>query len=185
VAYAAAVFRKIGLFRPELRSGGDADFGWRMLRESGLTLAVAPAALVLHRHRADVGSLLRQWRSYGWGAAQLAHLHGAPVPATMTRTAAAHALGGFARGLARLPLSLGALALGRSDAGIFLAPYLLGLMQAAFVRGFRDGQAGPLERRDPPRLLPPLQDPRPDTRPVPPLARGVPSPMVRLPVPVR
>jgi len=175
VAYAAEVFRRIGLFRPELRSGGDADLGWRMLQETGLRLAVAPAAMVLHRHRSDLGGLLRQWRSYGWGAAQLTRLHGAPAPRAVERTAAAHALSGLARGVARLPLSLGALALGRSDAGLFLAPYLLGLMQAAFVRGFHAGQAGPLGRQDPPRLLPPLRDPRPDTRPVPPRPPGAPS----------
>src|SRR5581483_3094944 len=49
-AYRRAVFERVGLFDPNLVSGGDLDLSWRMQR-AGWGLAYAPGAIVRHRHR--------------------------------------------------------------------------------------------------------------------------------------
>jgi len=59
------VFTKVGLFRPYLTSGGDADICWRIMRQNIGRLEFAPSAIVQHRHRATLKELESQWRRYG------------------------------------------------------------------------------------------------------------------------
>lgn len=69
-------FEEVGLFRPHLTTGGDADFCWRVLRETLYKLRFAETAIVYHRHRATLPELRSQWRRYGRSNRYLHELHG-------------------------------------------------------------------------------------------------------------
>jgi GT2 family glycosyltransferase len=65
-----AAFDQVAGFYEGLRAAEDTDFSWR-LQEAGWKLEHRPGASVQHRHRATVGALRRQWRSYAAGRAWL------------------------------------------------------------------------------------------------------------------
>ena len=65
-----AAFERIGGFTEGIRSGGDLDL-CRRLRADGWRLGFRPAALVHHRHRETLPSLLGALTRYGAGAAWL------------------------------------------------------------------------------------------------------------------
>jgi hypothetical protein len=65
-----AAFDQVTGFYEGLRAAEDTDFSWR-LQEAGWRLEHRPGASVQHRHRATVGGLRRQWRSYAAGRAWL------------------------------------------------------------------------------------------------------------------
>ncbi|MEH2290591.1 glycosyltransferase [Nostoc sp.] len=67
---------KVGLFRPYLTTGGDADICWRILGENIGRLEFAPNAIVQHRHRATLQELQSQWRRYGCSNRYLHELYG-------------------------------------------------------------------------------------------------------------
>ncbi|MDX2097689.1 MAG: glycosyltransferase [Leptolyngbyaceae cyanobacterium bins.59] len=69
-------FEQVGLFRPYLTTGGDADFCWRVLRETDWQIEFAKEAIVQHRHRATWKDLMAQWRRYGRSNRFLHDLHG-------------------------------------------------------------------------------------------------------------
>jgi glycosyltransferase involved in cell wall biosynthesis len=75
---------KVGLFRPYLTSGGDADICWRILGENIGRLEFAPNAIVQHRHRATLKELQSQWRRYGCSNRYLHELHGVDLMREMT-----------------------------------------------------------------------------------------------------
>jgi glycosyltransferase involved in cell wall biosynthesis len=77
-------FEKVGLFRPYLTSGGDADICWRILRQNIGRLEFAPNAVVKHRHRATFKELERQWRRYGRSNRYLHELHGVDLMRDIT-----------------------------------------------------------------------------------------------------
>jgi glycosyltransferase involved in cell wall biosynthesis len=91
VAYRRAVFEHIGLFDPELRSGGDLDLAWRMQLETDWQVAVAPDAVVEHQHRRTVRGLLQLNTKNGWGYAMLARRY-APLTLRINPQLAAEAL---------------------------------------------------------------------------------------------
>jgi cellulose synthase/poly-beta-1,6-N-acetylglucosamine synthase-like glycosyltransferase len=70
---------QVGLFRPYLTTGGDADLCWRVQREGGWQLRFVEAAQVQHRHRATLDELRSQWRRYGRSSRYLHDLHGTPL----------------------------------------------------------------------------------------------------------
>lgn len=70
------VFDRVGLFRPYLTTGGDADFCWRALRETDGRIVLAPTAIVYHRHRSTLEELRKQWYRYGVSTRYLHQLHG-------------------------------------------------------------------------------------------------------------
>lgn len=70
------VLSEIGLFRPYLTTGGDADLCWRVLRQTQWQLEFAPDAIVKHRHRRTIKELQSQWRRYGESNRYLHQLHG-------------------------------------------------------------------------------------------------------------
>ncbi len=84
IAIRKACFYDVGLFRPYLTTGGDADQCWRILREptresnrgSNWQWHFADQAIVRHRHRATLLELLSQWRRYGRSNQFLHELHG-------------------------------------------------------------------------------------------------------------
>ncbi|MEG5175166.1 glycosyltransferase [Microcoleus sp. B3-D7] len=69
------VLQQIGLFRPYLTSGGDADLCWRILRETSYKMYFAENAIVRHRHRSTIKQLQSQWYRYGESNKYLHELH--------------------------------------------------------------------------------------------------------------
>ncbi|MEA5471357.1 glycosyltransferase [Spirulina sp. 06S082] len=69
-------FEQVGLFRPYLTTGGDADICWRILRETDWKLEFMETAFIRHRHRSTLSELRSQWRRYGRSNRYLHELHG-------------------------------------------------------------------------------------------------------------
>jgi GT2 family glycosyltransferase len=67
LAVRRAAFAQVGGFAEGIRSGGDVDLG-RRLRLAGWSLEVRPAALVHHRHRESLASLMGAVARYGAGS---------------------------------------------------------------------------------------------------------------------
>lgn len=78
------ILTKIGLFRPYLTTGGDADICWRILQANLGKLKFAPQAIVEHRHRVTISELASQWRRYGKSNRYLHELHGVELMREMT-----------------------------------------------------------------------------------------------------
>jgi cellulose synthase/poly-beta-1,6-N-acetylglucosamine synthase-like glycosyltransferase len=76
LAVRRAALEQVGLFRPYLTTGGDADLCWRIQQQSDWQMQFAAAAIVRHRHRATVAELCSQWRRYGRSNRYLHELHG-------------------------------------------------------------------------------------------------------------
>lgn len=69
------LFHEIGVFDPELISHEDSEFGIRATR-AGKNLGYAPDAVVYHRARASLMSLIGKWVRTEYGAAQAYRRHG-------------------------------------------------------------------------------------------------------------
>lgn len=71
---------QVGLFRPYLTTGGDADICWRIQREGENAgywqIHYAPDAVIRHRHRQTLKELRSQWYRYGTSNRYLHELHG-------------------------------------------------------------------------------------------------------------
>ncbi|MDM9383330.1 glycosyltransferase [Chlorogloeopsis sp. ULAP01] len=76
--------QKVGLFRPYLDSGGDADICWRIQQENIGRLEFAPGAIVQHRHRNTLKELESQWRRYGRSNRYLHELYGVELMRDIT-----------------------------------------------------------------------------------------------------
>ena len=76
---------EVGLFRPYLTTGGDADICWRIQQEGNWEIRYASEATVQHRHRQTLKALYSQWYRYGTSNRYLHELHGIklawPLPA--------------------------------------------------------------------------------------------------------
>ena len=66
----------VGLFRPYLTTGGDADICWRVQRETDWSIHYADNATIQHRHRQTLKDLRSQWYRYGKSNRYLHELHG-------------------------------------------------------------------------------------------------------------
>jgi glycosyltransferase involved in cell wall biosynthesis len=75
LAIRAEVLQKVGLFRPHLTTGGDADICWRILSQTAWEIRFAETAIVQHRHRSTLAELRSQWRRYGRSNRYLHELH--------------------------------------------------------------------------------------------------------------
>lgn len=64
------VFDEVGLFEPALRSHEDSEWGLRAT-EAGQSLGYAPEAVVYHRARTSLMSLVKKWVRTEYGAAQV------------------------------------------------------------------------------------------------------------------
>ena len=78
------VLETVGLFRPYLTSGGDADLCWRILRETSYKLDFVESAIVRHRHRSTIKQLQSQWYRYGESNKYLHELHGVDLMRELT-----------------------------------------------------------------------------------------------------
>ncbi|MBP0018530.1 MAG: glycosyltransferase [Cyanobacteria bacterium SBLK] len=77
-------FEQVGLFRPYLTTGGDADICWRVLRETDWKLEFIEAAFIRHRHRSTLKELRSQWKRYGRSNRYLHELHGVKLMPALT-----------------------------------------------------------------------------------------------------
>lgn len=113
IAVRACAFEKIGLFRPYMTTGGDADICWRLQREGGWQLHYAETALVQHHHRATLKELHKQWYRYGCSNRYLHQIHGVKL----TRPLLAHEVRyTLARWLAKdIPAGLIKVLMGKAD----------------------------------------------------------------------
>ncbi|MBI4780398.1 MAG: glycosyltransferase [Oscillatoriophycideae cyanobacterium NC_groundwater_1537_Pr4_S-0.65um_50_18] len=78
------ILDQVGLFRPYLTTGGDADLCWRILQQTGWKLQLATEATVQHRHRTTLAELRSQWQRYGRSNRYLHQLHGVSLTRAMT-----------------------------------------------------------------------------------------------------
>ena len=78
------VLAQVGLFRPYLTSGGDADLCWRILQQTSYKLDFAESAIVRHRHRSTMKQLQSQWYRYGQSNKYLHELHGVDLMRELT-----------------------------------------------------------------------------------------------------
>ncbi len=67
-------YLELGGLSEDLRVGEDVDFCWR-LRASGSYLVYAPEGVVRHKHRSQLGAMLRRRADYGTSEATLHALH--------------------------------------------------------------------------------------------------------------
>ncbi len=113
IAIRAVAFEKIGLFRPYMTTGGDADICWRLQRDGGWQLHYAKTAMVQHHHRTTLKELYKQWYRYGRSNRYLHQIHGIkltrPLLARETRYSLARWL------LKELPLGIIQLMRGKID----------------------------------------------------------------------
>ncbi|MCC7202165.1 MAG: glycosyltransferase [Nitrospirae bacterium] len=75
VAYRKELFQKIGLFNSGLKSGGDAELTWRLVRSGQYKIIYVPEAIVYHKHRTSIRDLYRQHRKYGESITDLLRLY--------------------------------------------------------------------------------------------------------------
>ena len=84
IAIRKQAFIDVGLFRPYLTTGGDADICWRIQKESHWQLEYAPKAIISHRHRANLQTFKKQFYRYGCSNEYLHELHGVPLMRELT-----------------------------------------------------------------------------------------------------
>jgi len=87
------VFTEVGLFRPYLNTGGDADICWRIQQQNLGRWQFAPDAIVQHRHRTTLKELETQWRRYGKSNRYLHELHGVELMREITLRECCYRLG--------------------------------------------------------------------------------------------
>jgi len=68
--------QKVGLFRPYLTTGGDADICWRLQLQFPDCLVFQSGAIVHHRHRSSLQEFYNQWYKYGSSNRYLHQIHG-------------------------------------------------------------------------------------------------------------
>lgn len=86
-------FAQVGLFRPYMTTGGDADICWRIQQQTDWKLFFAEQAQVQHRHRATLQDLKSQWRRYGRSNRYLHELHGIALMRAITPRECGYCLG--------------------------------------------------------------------------------------------
>jgi glycosyltransferase involved in cell wall biosynthesis len=84
IAIRKQAFYEVGLFRPYLSTGGDADICWRIQKESSWQLTYAPDAIIQHRHRSNFKNFRSQFRRYGSSNRYLHELHGVDLMRELT-----------------------------------------------------------------------------------------------------
>ncbi|MGJ3249729.1 MAG: glycosyltransferase [Elainellaceae cyanobacterium] len=76
--------KTVGLFRPYLTTGGDADLCWRIQQETAWQIRFADQSIVKHRHRSTLAELRHQWTRYGQSNRYLYELHGIALMRELT-----------------------------------------------------------------------------------------------------
>ena len=145
LAVRQAVLEKVGLFRPYLTTGGDADFCWRLQQQGGWQLRFAEAAVIRHRHRRTLAELRSQWRRYGKSNRYLHELHGVPLMRSISGGEIRYRLARWV--IKELPITV-ARVLTRQTPAISLLDTPLGLYcQVARTTGQKQAQLPPEARQ--------------------------------------
>lgn len=113
VAIRAKAFETVGLFRPHMTTGGDADMCWRLQKEGDWQLQFVESAQVQHHHRTNFKDLRSQWYRYGKSSRYLHQLHGMKLPRRLHRKELRHTLARWV--LKEIPLGLLNMARGKAD----------------------------------------------------------------------
>ncbi|HAN74396.1 MAG TPA: glycosyltransferase [Planktothrix sp. UBA8407] len=113
LAIRRVIFEQVGLFRPYLTTGGDADMCWRIQQQTNYQLELASQAIVKHRHRSTLKSLKSQWRRYGESNRYLHELHGINLMKELTPSEYLYRLGRWI--LKELPLGTVKLLTGKAE----------------------------------------------------------------------
>lgn len=113
IAVRASALKKIGLFRPYMTTGGDADICWRLQKDGGWQLHYAKSAVVQHHHRSTFQELYKQWYRYGRSNRYLHQIHGIKLTRPLLPREIRYAI---TRWLAKeLPTGLLKLMIGKAD----------------------------------------------------------------------
>lgn len=67
VAYRKEILLAVGLFNQDLYTGADVDLAWRMQLSTGAQVAYVREAVVHHRHRATLRTMVKQLYRQGFG----------------------------------------------------------------------------------------------------------------------
>ena len=86
IAVRTQALTQIGLFRPHMTTGGDADLCWRLQQQGGWKLQFAEQAIIQHRHRTTLSDLRSQWRRYGRSNRYLHELYGVQLTRSLKAT---------------------------------------------------------------------------------------------------
>jgi len=113
LAVRRSIFDRVGLFRPYLTTGGDADMCWRILRETNWKYEFVPDATVKHRHRRTLKELQKQWYRYGKSNRYLHQLHGVDLMRSLTLKETLYRMTRWM--LKEVPLTSAKMLLGRAD----------------------------------------------------------------------
>ncbi|MDJ1169809.1 glycosyltransferase [Roseofilum sp. BLCC_M154] len=113
LAVRRSIFQQVGLFRPYLTTGGDADMCWRILRETDCKYEFVPDATVKHRHRRTLKELQKQWYRYGESNRYLHQLHGVDLMRSLTLKETLYRMMRWM--LKEVPLTSTKMLLGRAD----------------------------------------------------------------------
>lgn len=113
-----SALEKVGLFRPYLTTGGDADICWRIQKQTGWKLASAPKAIVSHRHRSTFQDFQKQFQRYGRSNRYLHELHGCQLQTIFTPSKMFHRLSRWL--LKEVPENSWKILLGQADIVDFL-----------------------------------------------------------------
>lgn len=114
LAIRRGIFSQVGLFRPYLTTGGDADMCWRIQQQTHYQLAFAEQATVKHRHRSTFKELQSQWRRYGTSNRYLHELYGVDLMQGLNQKDYVYRLGRWV--LKELPLGAVKVLRGKADA---------------------------------------------------------------------
>jgi cellulose synthase/poly-beta-1,6-N-acetylglucosamine synthase-like glycosyltransferase len=136
LAVRRSIFEKIGLFRPCLTTGGDADLCWRMLQNTSFKLHYVPDAVVQHRHRTTLKGLLIQHHRYGRAMKYLSELYNTEIWTETMWNTVKYLLGSFKHWLIKeTPSILGKIILGKGSLlDLFKTPIKV-LVQQSFSIG--------------------------------------------------
>jgi glycosyltransferase involved in cell wall biosynthesis len=113
LAIRRVIFEQVGLFRPYLTTGGDADMCWRIQQQTNYQLELASQAIVKHRHRSTLKALKSQWRRYGESNQYLHELHGINLMKELTTSDYLYRLGRWV--LKELPIGTVKLLTGKAE----------------------------------------------------------------------
>ncbi|MBW4481767.1 MAG: glycosyltransferase [Tildeniella torsiva UHER 1998/13D] len=114
LAVRAEILGTVGLFRPHLTTGGDADLCWRIQKATPWQLVHAVDAVVYHRHRDTLKGLRSQWYRYGCSNRYLHDMHGIELMRDLTAKEMRYRL--LRWGLKELPQATAKLLNGRGNA---------------------------------------------------------------------
>ncbi|GBF79987.1 glycosyltransferase [Aphanothece sacrum] len=89
------IFQEVGLFRPYLTTGGDADICWRIQQKTNWKIGVSPQAIIRHRHRSSLKEFQSQFRRYGCSNRYLHDLYDVNLMPEFTIKEASYRLGSW------------------------------------------------------------------------------------------